>query len=154
MATKFLAGSMLAMTVVGFCCLLGSPTPAAGAEPQVIHDVYFSLNDNSTEAKNKLVADCKKYLTDHPGELHFAAGVRATDFTRDVNDLEFDVSLHVVFKDKAAHDAYAKAERHLKFIAENNSNWKKVRVFDSYAEAVGTTSRGAGKRKAAKAAEK
>jgi hypothetical protein len=148
MTTKFLAGSMLAIAVVGFCCLLGTAAPAAGADSLVIHDVYFTLNDNSPEVKNKLVADCKKYLTDHPGEMYFAAGVRAADFTREVNDLEFDVSLHVVFKDKAAHDQYAKAERHLKFIAENQANWKKVRVFDSYAEAA--SARG----KAAKAAKK
>jgi hypothetical protein len=38
------------------------------------------------------------------------------------------------FKDKAAHDECQKAERHLKFIEENQANWKKVRVFDSYVE--------------------
>jgi len=40
----------------------------------------------------------------------------------------------LVFKDKAAHDEYQKAARHLKFIEENQSNWKKVRVFDSTVE--------------------
>ena len=49
-----------------------------------------------------------------------------------MNDRDFDVALNVVFQDAAAHDAYQKAERHLKFIAENKGNWKKVRVFDSY----------------------
>jgi hypothetical protein len=39
-----------------------------------------------------------------------------------------------VFKSMAAHEAYQKAERHLKFIEENKANWKKVRVFDSYVE--------------------
>ena len=53
---------------------------------------------------------------------------------RDVNDRDFDVALHLVFKSKAAHDQYAKAERHLKFIEENKATWKKVRVFDSYLE--------------------
>ena len=38
------------------------------------------------------------------------------------------------FKDKASQDEYQKAERHLKFIEENQANWKKVRVFDSYVE--------------------
>jgi hypothetical protein len=55
------------------------------------------------------------------------------DCDRPVNDRDFDVALHVVLKDKCAHDAYQKADRHLKFIEENQSNWKKVRVFDSYA---------------------
>ena len=53
---------------------------------------------------------------------------------RDVNDRDFDVALHLVFKSKAAHDQYAKSERHLKFIEENKDNWKRVRVFDSYVE--------------------
>ena len=44
----------------------------------------------------------------------------------------FDVALHVVFADKAAHDAYQTVEDHLKFIEENKANWKQVRVFDSY----------------------
>ncbi|MBE3099155.1 MAG: Dabb family protein [Planctomycetes bacterium] len=37
----------------------------------------------------------------------------------------------LVFNDKAAHDEYQKAARHQMFIEENQSNWKKVRVFDS-----------------------
>jgi hypothetical protein len=100
-------------------------------EPLLVHNVYFSLKDNSADAKNKLVDACKTYLTKHPGEVHFGAGTRAEDLNREVNDRDFDVSLHIVFKDKAAHDKYASAERHLKFIDENKDNWKKVRVFDS-----------------------
>lgn len=103
-------------------------------EPKLAHDVYFSLKDNSAEAKQKLVAACKKYLTDHPGTISFSVGVLAKDLNRDVNDRDFDVALHLVFKDKAAHDQYSKADRHMKFIAENEDNWKKVRVFDSYLE--------------------
>ena len=38
------------------------------------------------------------------------------------------------FRTKRRTDQYAKAERHLKLIAENQDNWKKVRVFDSYLE--------------------
>jgi hypothetical protein len=48
-----------------------------------------------------------------------------------VNDQEFDVALYVIFKDKAAHDAYQVAATHQQFIEESKSNWKKVRVFDS-----------------------
>jgi hypothetical protein len=103
-------------------------------EPMIVHDVYFSLNDNSTAAKKKLVAACKKYLTDHAGTVFFAAGTLADDLKRLVNDRDFDVSLHVVFKDKASHDQYQEAERHKKFIEENKDNWKKVRVFDSAVE--------------------
>lgn len=96
------------------------------------HDVYFSLNDNSPEARQKLVNACKKYLSGHPGTVWFAAGPLAEEFQREVNDRGFDVALHLVFKSKAAHDEYATAERHLQFIQENKANWKQVRVFDSY----------------------
>ncbi len=80
------------------------------------------------------MAACKKYLSGHPGTVSFAVGVLARDLNRPVNDQDFDVSLHVVFTNKAAHDKYQKAEKHLKFIDENKGNWKKVRVFDSYLE--------------------
>jgi len=97
-------------------------------------DVYFSLKDNSPAAKQKLVDACKKYLSGHDGTVFFAAGVLASDLDRPVNDREFDVALHIVFKDKAAHDKYQDAERHKQFIEENKDNWKKVRVFDSVVE--------------------
>lgn len=107
---------------------------AEGAQPVLAHNVFFSLKDNSEAAKKKLVAACKKYLSEHPGTVFFAAGTLAEDFNRPVNDRDFDVALHVVFKNKAAHDQYQKHERHQRFIEENKENWKKVRVFDSYVE--------------------
>ena len=58
------------------------------------------------------------------GALFFAAGTLADEFQRPVNDRAFDVALHVVFTDRAAHDAYQQAPRHLKFIEENKPNWK------------------------------
>jgi hypothetical protein len=107
-----------------------------GAGPLVIHDVYFSLKDSSPPAKEKLVGACKKYLSNHPGTVFFATGTLANDLDRPINDRDWDVSLHIAFKDRAAHDQYQQAERHKKFIAENRDNWKKVRVFDSKADAV------------------
>jgi hypothetical protein len=98
------------------------------------HNVYFTLNDNSALAKEKLVAACQKYLTGHPGTVFFAAGTLAAELDRPVNDREFDVALQVVFDSKEAHDQYQQAERHLAFVAENKPNWKKVRVFDAYVE--------------------
>ena len=111
-----------------------SSAAAEPGGPMLSHDVYFALKDNSPQAKEKLIAACKKYLTEHPGAVRFAVGPLADEMKREVNDRDFDVALHLVFKNKAAHDQYAKAERHLKFIEENKGNWKKVRVFDSYLE--------------------
>jgi hypothetical protein len=98
----------------------------------VAHNVYFTLNDGSPEAVQKMVAACHKYLAGHEGTVFYAAGPLAADFDRPVNDRDWHVGLHVVFKDKAAHDKYQGHERHLKFIEENKASWKQVRVFDSY----------------------
>ena len=55
-----------------------------------------------------------------------------------MNDLDFDVGLHVVFTDRAAHDAYQTTPAHLRFIAENKDNWKRMRVFDSVVSSKST----------------
>jgi hypothetical protein len=112
----------------------GGDEPASGA--LLSHDVFFALKDSSPTAKKKLVDACKKYLSNHPGTVFFSAGVLADDLKREVNDRDFDVALHIVFKDKASHDRYQDADAHHKFIEENKENWKKVRVFDSYVEPV------------------
>jgi len=98
------------------------------------HNVYFSLKDNSSSAKEKLLAAWKKYLTGHQGTVFFACGMLAQEMRREVNDRDFEVALHVIFQDQAAHDKYQAASRHQQFIAENKENWKKVRVFDSIVE--------------------
>ena len=97
----------------------------------IVHDVYFTLNDDSDTAQNALVEACHKYLKDHPGVVFFAAGRLAEGLERPVNDRNFHVGLHVVFDTRAAHDAYQTAETHLQFIAENKETWKQVRVFDT-----------------------
>ncbi len=104
------------------------------AQSLLAHNVYFALRDASPTAKTQLVEACQKYLTGHPGTVFFACGTRAEELSRPVNDLDFDVSLHIFFDSQAAHDAYQVAARHEHFIAENQDNWKKVRVFDSLVE--------------------
>jgi succinylarginine dihydrolase len=108
---------------------------ARAADGVLSHDVFFSLKDASEAAKAKLVAACQRHLTAHEGTVFFSVGTLASDFKRDVNDRDFDVALHVTFKDKAAHDKYQDHPRHTQFIEENKDNWKKVRVFDSYVAA-------------------
>lgn len=105
-----------------------SQTSAGGS--LLAHMVYFSLKDNSPAEVEKLLAACRKYLTDHPGTAFFAAGTPA-DLARPVNDRDFHVALQVVFESRAAHDAYQTDPRHLQFIEENKANWAKVRVFDA-----------------------
>jgi hypothetical protein len=102
--------------------------------PLLVHNVFFALKDNSEAGKQWLIAACKKYLTNHPGTVFFACGTLAGELRREVNDRDFDVSLHIIFRDQAAHDEYQDAPRHVQFVEENKASWKKVRVFDSTAE--------------------
>jgi hypothetical protein len=134
MRQHLLAGGLVVVVAgaLALTLLPGAGTEAAGTKkPMIAHMVYFSLKDNSAAAKEKLVAACKKYLSKHPGEVFFAAGTLAAEFDRPVNDRDFDVALHIVFRDRAAHDTYQDAPRHKQFIDENKVSWKKVRVFDS-----------------------
>jgi hypothetical protein len=110
---------------------------AAEAKQRMLsHDVYFTLRDDSDEAKAELVAACKKYLSGHPGTVWFAAGSLAEELRREVNDLDFDVALHIVFKDKTSHDVYQDSPKHHKFIEEFGERWETVRVFDSWCDAI------------------
>jgi len=98
----------------------------------LIHDVYFTLNNDSETARSKLVDDCYKYLSNHPGIVFFAAGQLVESHRRDVNVRNWQVSLHIVFETKDHHDQYQNAPDHHKFIEQNKDNWKSVRVFDSF----------------------
>ena len=136
MRRSLLFASIAVLAVIGYAALHGVSTSQAQPKESVMisHDVYFSLKDNSPAAKKKLVAACKKYLKGHDGEVFFAVGTLAESLKREVNDLQFDVALHIVFKNIAAHDKYQDAKRHQQFIDESKDNWKKVRVFDSVVE--------------------
>jgi hypothetical protein len=106
---------------------------SASSSRLLFHNVYFTLIDGSPAACERLQMACRKYLAPHTGIVWFGCGNRAVELNRDVNDHEFDVGLHIVFQDRAAHDAYQVSADHQRFIDENRSNWKRVRVFDSVA---------------------
>ena len=95
------------------------------------HNVFFTLQDSSEEAINRLVDSGMEYLSGHPGTTFFAMGSLNQELDRPVNDREFDVALHVVFDSKESHDVYQVHPRHHQFIEANNENWENVRVFDS-----------------------
>lgn len=106
---------------------------SAASGPGLAHIVFFTLKDQSPASRETFVAACDKYLTGHPGTVHYSAGVREPSYQRPVNDQEFDVALVVVFDSKQAHDDYQIAPRHKEFIAAQSPNWSKVRVFDALA---------------------
>jgi len=129
--TKLVICLLLALALAATLSMVAPTTARESADPNIVHNVFFALKDNSAEARKKLVAACKKYLTNHDGEVYFSAGVVAAELDRPVNDRDWDVGLHIVFKNKEAHDKYQDAARHKEFIEENKENWKKVRVFDT-----------------------
>jgi hypothetical protein len=95
------------------------------------HIVYFTLHDGSDSKRKELVDACHKYLKTHPGVVFFAAGTLNPDLKRPVNQVDFDVALHVVFDTMESQNAYQVADLHLKFIAEQKENWKQVKVYDA-----------------------
>lgn len=103
---------------------------------KLCHNVFFTLKDRSSAAADQLVAACKKYLTVQPGIVYFACGKLEPDLNRPVNDLDWDVGLHIVFTDRAAHDAYQVDPQHVLFVDQNKPTWAKVRVFDSLVESI------------------
>jgi hypothetical protein len=95
------------------------------------HMVYFSLHEPTPANVQGLVSACHRYLAGHTGVVYFAVGTLNRQLTRPVNDLDYDVALHVVFDSKESHDKYQIDPRHLQFIEEQKPGWKRVRVFDS-----------------------
>ena len=104
---------------------------ARADDPAVAHNVFFEMKDKSAEAKKKVVDACYKYLKNHDGVLSFSAGVRAEGVKEPVSAADWDVGLHIVFKDKASLAKYGPHPDHRKFIDENKENWKGVKVYDS-----------------------
>jgi hypothetical protein len=130
MKTWLTLASLAAILVIAIAAAPNS----TNNQPMLSHDVFFKLKDSSDTAKQALVDACQKYLTDHPGTVWFSAGVVASEFDRPVNDRAFDVALHIVFANKAAHDQYQTAPKHEQFIQEQRGNWDSVRVFDSWVQ--------------------
>ncbi|HMP58311.1 MAG TPA: Dabb family protein [Gemmatales bacterium] len=127
-AFTFLAGGWLA----AHHAMAHSAATSTG--PLIGHMVYFKLKEPTAESKARMVALCREYLKGHEGEVWFGAGVVGNEFDREVNDRDWDVALHIVFKDKTAHDKYADHPRHLEFIKLFREHVAKVRVFDSLLE--------------------
>ena len=123
---------IMACSVLAVCGILLNSGRTDAAETQMAHIVFFTVDNATAEAKEKLAAGCQKYLSGHDGTVYFSVGLRSLDMDRDVNDREFDVALHLVFKDKASYDKYSEHPRHMKFIEEFKSLWSEVRVMDSY----------------------
>ncbi len=106
------------------------------SDAKLAHMVFFSLKDRSKESRERFIASCEKYLSDHEGAVYFSVGTIAEDpdVQEPVSVKDFDVALHVVFENKAAKAKYLVSVRHKKFVDENRAEFAGVRVFDSFLE--------------------
>ena len=129
---KLVIPAAVLMLMCAMVTMAGEGQPDKKDGPQQAHIVFFSLTDNSPAEVQKVVDLCNKYLTKHDGEVFFAVGTLAKDRKREVNDQDFDVSLHVVFASREAHDKYQNSEGHKQFVKEMTGKYKKIRIFDSY----------------------
>ena len=102
------------------------------SSPSLSHLVFFTLKDPSQTNIESLVAACRKYLTDHPGTVHFSVGSRAEHYQRPINDQVFHVGLVLIFATDEDHEKYQTSERHQQFLAEQLDNCSHVRVFDAW----------------------
>jgi hypothetical protein len=99
--------------------------------PQIAHMVFFKLKDRTPAGRQKLVAACDKLAAGQKGVAYYSAGVIGENYEPAVSDRDFDVALHLVFEDRAAHAKYLPHPDHVRFIEENKADWAGVRVFDS-----------------------
>ena len=93
------------------------------------HHVYFTLQDGSPAERARFLASCRKHLDGHDGLEVFEVGTLA-DVAAPANVRDFHVGMVMIFRDRAAHDAYVDHPRHEKFLDENQAGWAEVRVFD------------------------
>ena len=126
---------MIFATALGILASSAAAVAAGETETrQFSHAVFFKLAEPSDANRDALIAACKELLAGHEGEISFVFGTRAAEMDREVNVKDFDVSMHVVFDNRASHDKYQQHPRHLQFVKDHSSLWSGVRVFDSFLE--------------------
>src|SRR5262245_8357105 len=117
----------LVLVVATACRAAGS----SSAGPLLRHDVYFTLREDTPEARAALCEACRR-LGSLDGVLELSVGPRVEELDRPVNDQSFDLALHVLFRDRTAHDRYQVAPEHQALLAEWSPRFEAVRVFDSW----------------------
>jgi hypothetical protein len=103
-------------------------------EKPFAHMFFFQLCDTSPDLVDRFVDLCEKYLGGHPGQQHFSIGVRALEIHRDVSGTNFEVSVHMIFDDIDAFNAYSESPTHEEFITESAGMSPERIVYDSYLE--------------------
>lgn len=127
---RLLSASLAATLLLTVGCATSTTTVTPLAQPGISHDVFFTMQDGSDEVCDGLVAACER-LAGIPGVQRVVVGRRDPSQTREVNDQNYHVGLHVEFVDQAAYDVYSPHPIHQALITDFGSGFKEVVVFDS-----------------------
>jgi hypothetical protein len=99
---------------------------------RLMHSTYFSLRDRTPSSCEAFADACTKYLSIRRGITGFWVGTLSDDLRRKVNDLNYDVAMHIEFENFAAWDAYSNDPDHMEFVKVVGNASSSRRVFDSY----------------------
>ena len=94
-----------------------------------VHNVYFWLKDGLSGADRKNFEKGLDLLLSIDTIEQSYRGVPA-DTARPVIDSTYSYGIVVVFRDKAAHDAYQADPRHDRFRDECAQYWRRVQIYD------------------------
>lgn len=96
------------------------------------HMFFFQLSDTSPELVKDFIELCVKYLSGHPGQEHFSVGCRALNIDRPVSAKNFEIAIHMIFKDYATYVDYSKDQTHQEFITQSAGMSPERIVYDSF----------------------
>jgi putative CocE/NonD family hydrolase len=99
--------------------------------PLLVHDVYFQLRED-TQANRRALREACHTLARLPGVVRLTTAEREEELARPGVSPDFDVSLEVVFADRAAHDAYQSSPEHQALLGEWAPRFARVNVFDAW----------------------
>ena len=104
----------------------------------ISHDVFFTFTNPSDENIAGLIAACER-LRELPGVVHLTTGRRDPLQTRDANNTEFHVALHVEFVNQTAYDAYGPHPTHQALVTEFVPKLSEIVVYDALLRQSGPT---------------
>lgn len=103
--------------------------PYVYSKIMLLHSVYFWLsNPESSDDRAALKAGLESLRGISDIQTAYIGSPAET--RRPVIDHSYDLSLIVIFADKAAHDVYQDHPVHLEFVAECKHLWNQAKIYD------------------------
>ena len=95
-----------------------------------VHSVYFWLRDDLSPEDRATFDSLLRALTTIEHVAHGYIGIPA-DTSREIIDRSYSYAEILVFKDRAAHDAYQAHPTHRMFAERCATFWRKIVIYDS-----------------------